>query len=72
MGLVAFVGGSGFFFAFLIFMVVAVIYSLFTRTGSGINQRPYGKVHGGAPGARGHSNLSGSDERERDWSRGTR
>jgi hypothetical protein len=42
--------------------------------GSGIAERPYGKVYGGAPGAIGPSSVSGRDSRERmaDWSRGTK
>jgi hypothetical protein len=49
------------------------VYSLYTVRGSGITQRPYGKIYSGAPGARGASNISGHDERERvSWSRGTR
>jgi hypothetical protein len=65
--------GSYTFLAFLIVFFFAVVYGLYTRSGSGINQRPYGKIYGGAPGAFGPSSLSGRDERERvDWSRGTR
>jgi len=45
----------------------------YTRKGSGIEPRPYGKIYGGAPGAFGPGSVSGKDDRERvDWSRGTR
>ena len=54
---------GGFIFAiFLIVMVVAVIYGLYTRRGSGINPRPYDGTE--APGAKGREELSGRDEGE--------
>jgi hypothetical protein len=34
-------GGSLIFLAFVVLYLVAVTYSLYTRTGSGINQRPW-------------------------------
>jgi hypothetical protein len=34
-------GGSFIFLAFVVLYLVAVTYSLYTRTGSGINQRPW-------------------------------
>ena len=45
-------GGSGIFLIFTLVFLASVVYSLFTRSGSAISQRPYNKVHGGAPGAR--------------------
>jgi hypothetical protein len=45
-------GGSGIFLAFLILFLASVVWGLFTRAGSAISQRPYGKVYSGAPGAR--------------------
>jgi hypothetical protein len=70
---IALVGGSGIFLAFIIVMFAVTVYSLYTARGSGITQRPYGKIYSGAPGAIGSSNISGHDERERvSWSRGTR
>lgn len=69
----ALAGGAFTFLAFLILLFVSVVFTLYTRTGSGITERPYGKVYGGAPGAFGPGSVSGSDYRERpDWSRGTR
>jgi hypothetical protein len=50
-------GGAWIFLAFLIVMLFAVTMSLYSRRGSGINQRPYGNVYGGAPGAHGSSVL---------------
>jgi hypothetical protein len=70
----ALAGGSGIFAAFLIVFFFALVYTLFTVTGSQISQRPYAKRYGGAPGAVGRSSASGHDERVtvRNWSRGTR
>jgi hypothetical protein len=50
-------GGAWIFLAFLVAMFLAVTASLYSRRGSGISQRPYNKVYGGAPGARGSSVL---------------
>ena len=54
--------------------LVGVIYGYFTVSGSGISERPYNKVYGGAPGAFGPGSASGRDDRVSisDWSRGTR
>ncbi len=53
---------------------VGLVYGYFTVRGSGIAERPYGKVYGGAPGAYGPGSASGHDDRVsmRSWSRGTR
>jgi len=53
---------------------IGVVYGYFTVKGSGIAERPYGKIYGGAPGAFGPGSASGHDDRVsmRDWSRGTR
>jgi hypothetical protein len=34
-------GGAFIFLAFVVLYTIVVIYSLYTRTGSGINQRPW-------------------------------
>ena len=54
--------------------LAGVIYGYSTVSGSGIAETPYGKVYGGAPGARGKSSVSGRDERVSisNWTRGTR
>ncbi|MFL5894528.1 MAG: hypothetical protein ACJ76Z_05375 [Thermoleophilaceae bacterium] len=74
MVVLALAGGSGIFAAFLIVFLIAVIYTLFTVTGSAISERPYSKVYGGAPGATGAGSASGHDDRVtvRNWSRGAR
>jgi hypothetical protein len=70
----ALAGGSGIFGAFLVIFFFAIVYTLFTRTGSGIQERPYANVYGGAPGATGAGTASGHDDRitVRNWSRGAR
>jgi hypothetical protein len=50
-------GGWAIFAAFLVVFLVAVVGGLYTRGGSAINQRPWGDVHGDAPGALGASVL---------------
>ena len=66
-------GGALVFAAFIVLFLLASVYGLYTRTGSGIAQRPYRHVYGGAPGAARDSRMSGSVDREiRTWSRGTR
>ncbi len=45
-------GGSGIFLIFTLVFLAAVVYGLFTQSGSAIAQRPYNKPSGGAPGAR--------------------
>jgi hypothetical protein len=59
---------------FMVLMFVGVVYGYFTARGSGIAERPYGKIYGGAPGAYGPGSASGRDDRERlaNWTRGTR
>ena len=44
-------GGAFIFLAFILIMVVALIYGLYTRAGSGINNHPYARRYGNAPGA---------------------
>jgi hypothetical protein len=71
---IALAAGSGTFAAILIVLVLGLIYTLFTVRGSGISERPYEKVYGGAPGASGSGSASGHDDRVtvRNWSRGAR
>jgi hypothetical protein len=67
--------GSFIFLAVLFIGLFGVILGFFTRVGSGINPRPYGKLYGGAPGADVPGEVSGHDPRlapVREWSRGTR
>lgn len=63
-------GGIWVFIGFVVIFFFAVCYGYWTRTGSGINQRPHdaGGSRGGgerAPGAHGSSRIS-SAEREDD------
>lgn len=70
----ALVGGSYVMLAFMAILFLGIVFGYYTERGSGISQRPYGKVDGGAPGALGPGSASGRDDRVRvgDWSRGTR
>lgn len=54
-------GGSLIFLAFVVFYTLAVTYSLYTRTGSGINQRPWGEE--------GYSSLSHDETTTSLWRR---
>jgi hypothetical protein len=74
MTVVALAGGSGTFAAIMVVMFFGVAWALFTRSGSGISERPYFNQYGGAPGATGSGSVTGHDERvtTRDWSRGAR
>jgi hypothetical protein len=36
-------GGAFIFLAFVVLYLLAITFSLYTRTGSGINQRPWGE-----------------------------
>jgi hypothetical protein len=71
---VALAGGIGTFAAVLVVMFFGIVWTLFTRTGSAITERPYYNQYGGAPGATGSGSVTGHDERVtmRDWSRGAR
>jgi hypothetical protein len=70
----ALAGGAWIFLGAVLLILVGVIFGYYTRTGSGISERPYGKVYGGAPGAKGPGSTSGRDDRVtmRNWSRGAR
>lgn len=58
----------------LVGFFVAVPLGWYTRKGSAIYQHAYGKVYGGAPGARTPSQVSGCDATKdiHNWTRGTR
>jgi hypothetical protein len=64
--------GSLIFLVFLVIAFVGIVIGYYTKSGSGINPRPYGKVYGGAPGANTPGEVSGKDPRERYNTRGTR
>jgi hypothetical protein len=65
-------GGAFIFLAFVVLYTLAVTFSLYSRRGSGINQRPYFNRYGGAPGAYGASGLSHDRVAARNLTRGTR
>ena len=67
-------GGNLIFLAFIAIAFVGLVIGYFTVKGSGITPRSYGKVYGGAPGAKVTGDASGRDHyvRMNDWSRGTR
>jgi hypothetical protein len=44
-------GGAFIFLAAVIFLASAIIWGLYSRSGSGINARPYHSRYGDAPGA---------------------
>jgi hypothetical protein len=72
---IALAGGAWIFLAFLVVAFLGVAYGYFTVKGSGITPRSYGKMYGGAPGAKHGGDASGRDrsfERISDWSRGTK
>jgi hypothetical protein len=65
-------GGTIIFVAFVVVYFIVIVYGLYTRKGSGINQHPYNNPYGDAPGASRRGSLS-HDERATIWSaRGTR
>ena len=65
-------GGAWIFLGVIVVWTLAIIHSLYTRRGSGINQRPYTKVYSNAPGARGPSLLSRDESAAVRFTRGTR
>jgi hypothetical protein len=65
-----FAGGAAIFGVFLVVYLLAVVYGLYSRGGSGIAQRPYRDAYGDAPGAQIPSSL-GRDTARR-YTRGTR
>jgi hypothetical protein len=44
-------GGAWIFLAAVIFLTFAIIHGLYSRSGSGINARPFHSRYGDAPGA---------------------
>ena len=66
-------GGAWIFAAFIVLFTISVIYSLYTRRGSGINQRPYSNVYDAAQGgAKGSSVLHHDESAATRYTRGTR
>jgi hypothetical protein len=72
---IALADGSFWFLGFVVFTFFAVVYSHYTRAGSGINQRPYGNIYSADTTAKtAPSEISGRDSGARlgSWTRGTR
>jgi hypothetical protein len=65
-------GGAWIFLGFLVAYFFVVAFGLYSRKGSGINQRAYRNAYTAAHGAELPNSLGGRDERMRDWSRGAR
>ena len=65
-------GGAFIFLLFLVTFTIAVAYSLYGRRGNAITHQPYGKIYGGAPGARQEGRLQGREREVIAWTRGTR
>lgn len=68
---IALAGGAWIFLAFIVFYAAALVHGLYTRSGSGINQRPWGGGHGEAAGARGPSVLHHDESAASRYTRGT-
>ncbi len=65
-------GGAWIFAAFILLFLLSATYGLYTRRGSGINQRPYANAYTSAPGATGPSVLSHDESAATRYTRGTR
>jgi hypothetical protein len=68
---IALAGGSWIFLAFLILFLGVIIYSYFTRTGSGIDQTPYADEDGSSGPERPSDLAHDRSENPGSWSRGT-
>lgn len=65
-------GGALIFGLFVVGYFVVLVFSLYTRRGSAINQHPYRDPYGDAPGAARASSLSHDERSSIDFARGTR
>jgi hypothetical protein len=65
-------GGTYIFGAFVVLYFLVVVYSLYTRRGSGINQHPYRDPYGDAPGASRKSSLAHDERATIRYGRGLR
>ena len=63
-------GGALIFGLFLLVFTVAVVYGLYTRRGSGIDEHPYGNPYDAASSSR--ASVGGGREGIANWTRGTR
>jgi hypothetical protein len=67
-----FAGGALIFGLFVVGYFLVLVYSLYTRRGSAINQHPYRDPYGDAPGASRASSLSHDERASIHYARGTR
>ena len=67
-----FAGGAPIFGAFVVLYFTVVVYTLYTRRGSGINQHPYRDPYGDAPGAWRKSSISHDPRASIQYARGLR
>jgi hypothetical protein len=67
-----FAGGTLIFGLFVVLYFFVLVYSMYTRTGSAINQHPYCDPTGDAPGAWRKSSLSHDPRASIHFARGTR
>jgi hypothetical protein len=65
-------GGTLIFAAFVVVYFLVVVYSLYTRAGSAINQHPYRNPYDDAPGAARKSSLSHDERASIHFAPGTR
>lgn len=65
-------GGALIFGLFIVVYFAVVVYSLYTRRGSAINQHPYRDPYGDAPGAWRQSRLDHDARASIEYVRGTR
>ena len=69
----ALAGGAWIFLAVVIALTISMIYGLYTRRGSGIDQHTYGNRYSSAPGANKIPNsLSHDESAATRYTRGTR
>ena len=64
-------GGAAIFGLFIAIYFIAVVYGLYTRRGSAINQHPYKDAYGDAPGASRSGRLAHDPESFSTYRRGT-
>ena len=67
-----FAGGAAIFGVFVVVYFTVVVYTLYTRIGSGINQHPYRDPYGDAPGAWRKSSISHDPRASIQYARGLR
>ncbi len=65
-------GGALIFGLFVVGYFIVLVFSLYTKRGSAINQHPYRDPHGDAPGAWRTSSLSHDERATIRSARGTR